>query len=93
VSATDENGRDGPSTNPMAELQLWCQMALIGPGGAVLATRRLCGVGAPGIEAVDDVARLALAAARLGGRVVMGEVSPEMAELLELAGLGVEVEW
>ncbi len=93
MSATDENGRYGTSTNPMADFQLWCRMALIGPGGAVLATRRLCGAGVPGIGAVDDVARLALAAARLGGRVVVGEVSPEMAELLELAGLGVEVEW
>jgi hypothetical protein len=92
VSGTDENGRYGTSTNPMADFQLWCQMALIGPGGTVLATRRLCGAGDPGIQAVEDVARLALAAARLGGRVVVTEVSPEMTELLEFSGLGVEVE-
>jgi hypothetical protein len=76
----------------MADNQLWCRIALVGPGGAVLETRSLGGAGAPGLGAIDDVARLALSATKLGGRVVLEEVSPEMAELLELAGLGVEVE-
>jgi hypothetical protein len=76
----------------MAVVQTWCRVALVGPGGSVLATRWLRGAGAPTLEAIDDIARLALAGTRLGGRVVVGEVSPEMAELLELAGLGVEVE-
>lgn len=76
----------------MAEVQLWCRIALVGSGGSVLATRVLRGEGVPDLEAVDDVARLALAAARVGGRVVVAEVSPEMGELLDLAGLGVEVQ-
>ncbi len=41
---------------------------------------------------MDDVARLALLAGRLGGGIVLTEVSPALRTLLELAGLRVEVE-
>jgi len=75
----------------MAGLQLWCRVTIVGPDGAELAGRVLEGPGAPDLGAVDDVARLALLAARLGGGIVLGEVSSLMRELLELAGLGVEV--
>jgi hypothetical protein len=58
----------------------------------MLICRRLRGRGAPDLGALEDVARLALLAERLGGRIALAEVSPTMRELLELAGLSVEVE-
>ena len=50
------------------------------------------GSGPPDFGAVDAVARLALLAGRLDARLEVTEVSPAMQELLELAGLPVEVE-
>ena len=60
--------------------------------GTVLACCELEGPGRPDLAVVDDVARLALLAARLGGAITVAQVSPLMRELLELAGLRVEVE-
>jgi len=65
---------------------------VVGPDGAELACCLLGGPGAPDLEAVDDVAHLALLAGRLGGGIVLAEVSPALRALLELAGLRVEVE-
>jgi hypothetical protein len=76
----------------MVALQRWCRVTVVGPDGTVAATCDLDGPGSPGIDAVDDVARLALLASRLGGGITLGEVSPAMRELLELAGLCVEME-
>jgi hypothetical protein len=76
----------------MDGLQRWCRVTILGADGAVLAACVLEGPGDPDLGAVDDVARLALQVARLGGGVALAEVSPAMRELLELAGLGVEVE-
>jgi len=76
----------------MATLQRWCQATVVGADGAVLAGCVLAGRGAPDLGAVDEVARLALLAARHEGRVVLAEVSAAMRELLELAGLEVEME-
>lgn len=56
-------------------------------GGFVLE-----GPGDPDLAAVDDVARVALQAARLGGGITVRDVCPAMRALLELAALGVEVE-
>jgi hypothetical protein len=50
------------------------------------------GDGPPGLEAVDAVARLTLFARRLDARVVCSEIVPALSELLELAGLDVEVQ-
>jgi hypothetical protein len=75
----------------MADLQRWCRVTVFGTDGTELATGVLVGPGAPDIGAVDDLARLALHAARLGGRVSLAEVSPAMRDLLELAGLCVEL--
>jgi hypothetical protein len=76
----------------MADLQRWCRVTVFGTDGTKLASGVVVGPGAPDIGAVDDVARLALHAARLGGRISLAEVSPAMRELLELAGLCVDVE-
>jgi len=73
-------------------LQRWCRITIIGPDLTERAGGELEGVGAPDLRAVDDVARLALSARRLGGRVVLADVVPTLRGLLELAGLGVEME-
>ena len=39
------------------------------------------------MEAVDELCRLALSAGRLGCRVVLVDVEPELRDLLELAGV------
>ena len=41
---------------------------------------------------MDGIARLALAAGRLGGAMSLAQVSPALRSLLDLAGLTVEVE-
>ncbi len=43
------------------------------------------------LSVVDEVARLQLGAGRLGCTVELREVCPELRELLDLVGLGVEV--
>jgi len=65
---------------------------MVGPDGVALASNVLEGPVAPDMSAVDHVARLALMAKRLGGGVVLTEVCPDLRALLELAGLGVEME-
>jgi len=76
----------------MVALQRWCRVTVVGPDGAVVACCELDGPRSPGLGAVDDVARLALLATRLGGGITLAEVSPAMRELVELAGLCVEME-
>jgi hypothetical protein len=88
----DENPCARPSRLPMADPRSWCRIRILGPGGLELGTSVLEGPGDPDLAAVDRIARLALLARRDGGTLVLAEVCPELAELLELAGLGVEVE-
>jgi hypothetical protein len=76
----------------MVSMQRWCRVTVVGPDGAVVACRVFEGPGVPDLAAVDAVARLALLSVRIGGRFGVTEVSPAMSELLELAGLGVEME-
>jgi hypothetical protein len=71
---------------------LWCQVNVVGPDRVTLAAHRLEGPGAPDLGAVDEVARLALLASRLGGYIVLSEVVPALSALLELSGLSVEME-
>jgi hypothetical protein len=60
--------------------------------GEALVSAVLSGSGAPGVLVVDVVGRLALVAQRAGCAVRVSELCPELGELLDLAGLGVEVE-
>jgi hypothetical protein len=76
----------------MAVPQRWCRITVVGPDGTVLVGCLLEGTGPPDLGAVDDVARLALLAGRLGGGITLAEVSPVMRALLELAGLRVEMD-
>ena len=75
----------------MKGLELWYRATVVGPDGTELVRCVLEGAGTPGLGTVDDVARLALWAGRLGGTVVVTEVSAFLGALLALAGLGVEV--
>jgi hypothetical protein len=70
----------------------WCRVVVVSPAGARLAEYPLCGVGPPDLSWVDAVARLLLLLRRQGAQVVIEDVSQEMAELLWLAALPVEVE-
>jgi len=70
----------------------WCRLTVTGQDGTVLARTVLQGSGAPDLGAVDEVARWALWATRVGASVRLGDVAPELAELLRLAGLAVHVE-
>jgi len=70
----------------------WCRVTTVGPDGVALASGLLEGPVAPDMSVVDDVARLALMAKRLGGSILLTEVSADLRALLELAGLGLEME-
>jgi hypothetical protein len=76
----------------MTERARWCRVTLEEPGGRVLGSIVLEGEGAPDLSAVDRVARCKLVAGRIGVVAVLHEVSEEMRDLLELAGLRVEME-
>ena len=69
----------------------WCRVTLLGPDGDRLASWDMGGARPADLSTVDEVARIALLAGRLGGRVVLTEVSDRMRELLGLAGLPIEV--
>jgi hypothetical protein len=70
----------------------WCRVTIVGPDGAELDRCVLDGRGVPDMATVDAVATLALWAGRIGGGIVLDEVSPRLEALLGLAGLRVEVE-
>jgi len=76
----------------MAVLQRWCRATVVRRDGTVFGEYVFEGAGRPDLGVVDDVARLALFATRVGGRVALFDVSTEMRELLDLVGLRVEVE-
>lgn len=67
--------------------RLWCRVSVVGPGGGIVASWVLERPGHPDLGTVDDLARLALLAGRLGGGVVLGDLCPRLRQLLELAGL------
>jgi hypothetical protein len=72
--------------------ELWCRITVFGPDGSELLRSALGGPGRPDVGTVDDVARLALHAVRLGGTLAITDLSPDLRALLDLAGLVVEVE-
>jgi hypothetical protein len=65
----------------------WCRATITEADGSAGATWVLSGPGRPDLSAVDRLARCALGAARRGRRLVLEEVCPELAELLDLIGL------
>ena len=75
----------------MSTVQPWCTVTLVGPDGLALASWALEGPGPPDLDAVGDVARLALVAGRAGGTIVLSDLCVELRGLLDLAGLCVEM--
>jgi len=80
-----------PSTMVMVEARLRCVIDVVGPDGNVWATRVLTGTGEPDMGDVEELARIKLSASRVGGRIVLDTVCAHLVELLELAGLPVEM--
>lgn len=76
----------------MAAPRPLCRVRVERPDGSVVGDRTLHGFGEPDLDTLDAVARLLLAARRAGERLVVVEAVPALWELLELAGLPVEVE-
>jgi hypothetical protein len=76
----------------MGEVELWCRVTVVASDGSELARHVLGGTGRPDLEAVDDIARTVLDARRLGAAVVLVDAARDLVALLDLAGLGVEVE-
>jgi hypothetical protein len=67
----------------------WGTIVIEGPCGSEVARLALAGHGSPDLGAVDAVARLGLAARRRGFDLRLEDLDPELAALLELAGLAV----
>jgi len=76
----------------MAKEQLWCRVRIVGPGHEELAAVCLRGSGPPDLDAVEQVARLVLVARRSGCTVRLADACAEMADLVVLVALPVEVE-
>ena len=66
----------------------WATVLISTPSGRTVAAWPLTGVGRPPLGVVDSLARARLAAGRLGLVLAVTEPSPELTELIELAGLG-----
>jgi hypothetical protein len=69
----------------------WCRVTAVDPDGTVTASWVLDGPGPPDLEMVDRLAHWALEASRRGQRTVLHDVAPEMADLVRLAALPVQV--
>jgi hypothetical protein len=74
----------------MGNCHRWCRITVVDPGAAVLVSWDLGGPTPAQLGAVDAIARLALLARRAGAMIRLTEVSPELRQLLDLAGLSVE---
>lgn len=72
----------------MERPETWCRIRATGPGGSPLATWVVAAPRRPDLGHVDLVARLRLAAGRAGARRVRVELSPALAALFQLTGLG-----
>jgi len=74
------------------EPRRWCRISELADDGNRQELGGLEGEGPPDLAVVDELARLALAAVRRGHRLRLSHVAAELAQLLELAGLRIEVE-
>ncbi|MGQ4413781.1 STAS domain-containing protein [Streptomyces sp. SAS_269] len=66
--------------------------ALLAGGGAAVVVCDVAGLGPPGLQTVDLLARLELAARRAGGRIRLRDPDPALHALLDLVGLRFQVE-
>lgn len=76
----------------MGENRCWCRFSLLDDQGSVVAGGVLAGAVSPDIDTVNVIARLALMARQTGTTFHLADACPELLELIELAGLPVEVE-
>ena len=70
----------------MAGMIHWGQLVVAGADGSRQVVP-LAGAGPPDLAVVEGLARLQLMIRRAGGRMWLEDVSPALAELLDLAGL------
>jgi len=76
----------------MGSLPVWAALKELGPDGSVIRSYPIKSIGAePCMRCVDEVARLQLAARRIGGSTAFEWISPELLELMALAGLTVDM--
>ena len=71
----------------MDHVERWCQVVVVGPGGAELLRADLRGASRPDMAVVDRLARLQLVARRRGADVVVRDATRDLRALLGLAGL------
>jgi hypothetical protein len=76
----------------MAAAEVWCEVTMVRARDTQPLNFQLEGAGPPDLETVDRLARLALSVKRRGGGMVLSGISPALREVLELAGLRVEME-
>jgi hypothetical protein len=76
----------------MSHAHPWCLYRVSGRHGAGLIVDILDGPGRPDLGTVDEFARLQLLAGRLGGKLEILQICPELVYLLELSGLGIQME-
>lgn len=69
----------------------WCLVSVRSADGAPPVDWWFAGAGRPDLSVVDGLARFVLLARRAGYRVVLSEISPDLLEVLDLAGLRREV--
>ncbi len=74
----------------MAAFGTWGRVVLV-CGGREVGAWLAVGEGPPDLAVVEALARMQLAARRLGGQIQVRDVSTELKELLDLAGLGGQV--
>ena len=71
----------------------WGRIALLRADGTEITSWPLRGCGPPALAVVDELARWELMARRAGGAIRLRDLSPALAELLDLVGLRREVGW
>lgn len=76
----------------MATSERWCRVTIAAPDGTLLLRADLGGPGVPDLVTVDAIGQLGLVARRVRGSLRVDDLVPRLAELLELAGLRVEME-
>ena len=90
---SDELRAAQPSNQVMSASRPWCRVRFTDRHGSVVGGCLLGGCDDPDLGTVETIARLALVAKRRGGGVVLSEVRDDLARLLDLCGLPVDVQW
>jgi hypothetical protein len=75
------------SIAPGSSAALWCRIVIADCAGTTIATWTMTGSGTPDLSVVDRIARLRLDAKGRGQRLVLSEVSPDLAALIRFVGL------